>query len=121
MGGRGGGAPGNAGRSESSAPAGTSVQDMTFAQVAQVIRDIQRDSNAGDWVGLATFRERIGGTQEQQNSMMMRLARAGQIRLIPEENQKTITSRDRAASIDVSGEPKHLIGITQDQTRLIGR
>jgi hypothetical protein len=112
MGGRGGGAPGNAGRGESPASQATPVEDLSIAQVTQVVRDIQRDFNAGYWVGLATFRERIGGTRQQQDSMMMRLARAGQIRLIPEENQKTITSRDRSASIDVSGEPKHLIGIT---------
>lgn len=110
MGGRGGGSPrGNSGDSTVQAPvASVSLQD----KVVDVIRGLR--SSQDDWVSLASFRDRLGGSREEQDSALMQLARNGTIRLIPEENRKTIDARDKAASINVSGEPKHLIGVTAD-------
>jgi uncharacterized membrane-anchored protein YjiN (DUF445 family) len=62
------------------------------------------------WVGLRELRDRLSGlTREQQDTALTNLVRERLIRLIPEENQKTITLADRAAAISLSGEPKHLI------------
>lgn len=107
MGGRGGGSPRQNGGSAAQAPvAAGSLQDRVV--------DVVRELRTGDFVGLAQFRERLGGSREEQDSALMQLARNGTIRLIPEENRKTIDARDKAASINVSGEPKHLIGVTAD-------
>jgi len=50
-------------------------------------------------------------TRAEQDSTLMKMVSERKIRLIPEENQKTITKADEAAGINVSGEIKHLIGI----------
>lgn len=65
------------------------------------------------WVSLTQLRSQLGGTREEQDAALMKLLRDKKIRLIPEENQKTITPADRAASLRVSGEDKHFIGITE--------
>jgi hypothetical protein len=62
------------------------------------------------WKGLAELRAEIGGSRQEQDQALLDLLRQGHIRLIPEENQKTITAGDRAAAINVSGEDKHLVG-----------
>ena len=111
MGGRGGGAPGNAGRSESGAPAASQSNAMTFERVQDIIR---RERGVGQIMGLASFRDSLGGTREQQDALIMDLVRSRQIRLFPEENRKTLTARDRGASVNLSGEEKHLIAITSD-------
>lgn len=64
-----------------------------------------------EWVILTELRQRLGGTQGEQDAALLQLVKDRKIRLIPEENQQTLSRADRAASIRVSGEDKHLIGV----------
>ena len=60
---------------------------------------------------LTELRNQLGGTREDQDSALLQLVKDRRIRLIPEENQQTLTPADRRAALRVSGEEKHLIGI----------
>lgn len=75
----------------------------------------------GDWVSLTSLRREIGGSHEDQDRTLMTMVREGKIRLIPEENRKTITTEDKAAALNVSGEDKHLIGIFGDDGNSIAK
>jgi hypothetical protein len=62
------------------------------------------------WVGLAELRADLDFVSKPDiDRALLQLLEKKKIRLIPEENQKTITSADRDAAIVVSGELKHLI------------
>jgi len=81
-------------------------------QIQKAYEQLQSQSKYNiPWVGLAELRNQLSGlTRERQDQALMGLLRQGLIRLIPEENQKTITPADRAAAIVLKdGEPKHLI------------
>jgi hypothetical protein len=70
----------------------------------------------GQWQALRKVRNGPlkGMSRHDQDALLMDMAKSRVIRLIPEENQKTITAADRAAAIDVSGEMKHLAGRWSD-------
>jgi hypothetical protein len=74
-----------------------------------------------EWVGLQELRADLArkgfDDRAEQDAQLMELLKRGAIRLIPEENQKTITAEDAAAAINVSGEMKHLIGPNDDFLR----
>lgn len=97
MGGRGGGAPGNANRSESAAQA-QQVSSSPIDQTLDAIRRARREN--GDWTSLDRIRDEMGGDRAEQDRRLMELSRLGLVRMIPEENQKALTSRDRAAAFD---------------------
>ena len=62
------------------------------------------------WVGLAGLRRDLGDvSREDLDRTLLKLVADGKIRLIPEENQKTITVADSDAALSLAGEPKHLI------------
>lgn len=97
MGGRGGGAPGNANRSESTAVA----QQSNSSSVDQTLDAIRRARIDGrEWAGLAEIRDQMPGlSREEQDRRINELSSQGLIRMIPEENQRILTSRDRAAAM----------------------
>lgn len=105
MGGRGGGSPGNRGNA---AQASASAEDRVVAAV-RALR-----APGLDWANIDGVRERMGGTRAEQDATLMSMVRNRQIRLIPEENRKTISSRLSDAAINVSGEMKHLVGVWAD-------
>lgn len=70
----------------------------------------------GQWRSLEKVRNGPlkGMSKADQDAFLMDMLRARHIRLIPEENQKTLTAAQKAAGINVSGEMKHLAGRTSD-------
>lgn len=111
MGGR-GGSP-NAGprgtASAPAAPAGASGDQLE----TDILRTYEtlRDRFNNDWVILTEIRDRVGGSKAEQDRVLLQLVKDRKIRLIPEENQKTLRPEDWAAGINVGGEQKHLMGI----------
>ncbi|MEV4415824.1 hypothetical protein [Catellatospora sp. NPDC049609] len=64
------------------------------------------------WVSLTDLRaELTGDSIADVNHVLMKMAVARTIVLVPEENQKTLTAEDHAAAIHIGGEDKHLISI----------
>lgn len=114
MGGRGGGSSRAASNEGPAAPAAAATTIATTALESRILSEYRRLQVRFDneWVILSELRSRLGGTsREEQDRALMSLVSERRIRLIPEENQKTLTSRDIAAAINVGGEMKHLIGI----------
>lgn len=112
MGGRGGG---SSIASRAATPSVAPVTDAGGQMQADILRTYQSLSERFDnmWVGLSELRAELGGSKDQQDKALIQLVSDRKIRLIPEENQKTITPADAAAAINLSGELKHLIGITR--------
>jgi hypothetical protein len=84
------------------------------------VRDRQaRDGHSPQWVGLTELRDEIGDTnrREVDAALLRMLGNDRGSRLIPEENQKTITQADRDSAINVSGEDKHLVSIEDPSPR----
>lgn len=68
------------------------------------------------WLKLADLRNAIdalvdGPTREEVDQALTEMFLSRSINLIPEENQKTLTSADREAALVLANEPKHLIAI----------
>ncbi|HCU49616.1 MAG TPA: hypothetical protein DGG94_07425 [Micromonosporaceae bacterium] len=78
------------------------------ARIRNAYKRLRRDPII--WVGLAELRADLDYISTPDvDQALQQLLEKKKIRLIPEENQKTITSADQDAAIVVSGEPKHLI------------
>jgi hypothetical protein len=78
------------------------------ARIRNAYKRLHRDPIM--WVGLAELRADLSYISRPDiDRALIQLLEKRKIRLIPEENQKTITPADREAAIVVSGEPKHLI------------
>jgi hypothetical protein len=70
---------------------------------------VRENANSIGYASMTELRSRIGGTREEQDRVLMQMARDRKIYLAPEDNQKMLTAEDRAAALDVGGEPKHAI------------
>lgn len=113
MGGRGGGSSraSNQGPAAPAAAATAATADTPMeSRLLAAYRVLQQRFN-NDWVVLSELREALGGDRADQDRALMSLVRERRIRLIPEENRRTLQPRDHAAAINVAGEMKHLIGI----------
>ncbi|WP_045878344.1 hypothetical protein [Pseudofrankia sp. DC12] len=80
----------------------------------QTIRVAYRDlaQRPGAWVRLSALRPRLGDTPRQDVDEVLReLNRApgSGVTIAPEEDQKTLTSSDRAAAVRIGGQDKHLL------------
>lgn len=65
----------------------------------------------GAWLGLATLRDTLDVPRPDLDAALHELYRTGAVSLIPEENQKVLTSADRDAAILIGNQAKHLISI----------
>ena len=113
MGGRGG-----SGTPEARQPALVKVPSVNADELAdRDVRDAYEDvlnitNSQVAWVDLTRLRTALntrGMSRDRQDEALLRMVDQRKIRLIPEENQKVISDRDRAAAIRLSGEDKHLI------------
>ena len=81
----------------------------------ELVRDaygrLAREDEA--YVRLARIRADLDGTltDEQVTDTLMELRRAGDVSLIPEENQKTLGPDDHAAAISYGNQSRHLIAV----------
>lgn len=75
--------------------------------IFQAYQELKRPHS--DYVGLADLRERLDqqGFSREQVDEVLRSSPA--VEVLPESNQKTLTARDRAASIRVGGQDSHLV------------
>lgn len=117
MGGRGGGSPGAKSAQSTSAPAAptSSTPSAPSNSPADQIQNVYQQLASrfdNPFVILTEIRDALPNlTRGQQDNAFKDLLRSGKARLFPEENQKTLTDRDRAAGINISGEQKHLMWI----------
>lgn len=66
----------------------------------------------GGWVGLARLRAELARVPRPQlDATLKRMYRIPGVSIIPEENQKVLTTDDRAAAVEIGDETKHLIAI----------
>ena len=66
----------------------------------------------GDWVPLADLRddpEFKGLSRQEQDNLLRRMAIQPGVHIIPDDNTKALTQRDRDASVQIGGAPTHLI------------
>jgi hypothetical protein len=72
----------------------------------------QLAKRSGDWVKLSALRELLGGAAKADvDTALKQMNRARTVSVIPEENQKTLTSEDRAAALKLGGKDNHLMKI----------
>lgn len=66
----------------------------------------------GGWVGLAELRERLDGLDRGRvDGVLVAMNRRKGVRVVPESNQKTLTQRDRDASVTIGNQARHLLAI----------
>lgn len=66
----------------------------------------------GGWVSLTRLRGALSRIpRDEMDDALRKLSRSPQVFLIPEANQKILTSEDRAAAVELGGEAKHLLSI----------
>lgn len=110
MGGRGGGAPGNAGRGES-----TGVAQNAQPSAERVFRDAYEAAavRPGDWVRLPALREEMASrgitSRDAQDAVISDMALKRDVRVIPIANLKSLSGADRNAAIRLGGELKHAV------------
>lgn len=80
--------------------------------IASAVREV--NATPTEWVSLTDVRPKLGGTRAEQDAALIAAARARQIKIIPEENQKTLTEADRAAAVNIGGEPHHVLMIPRN-------
>jgi hypothetical protein len=95
-------------------PVRTAAKPVGKIDVAARIRNAYKKlrSESTEWVSLADLRDNLAAIPAADIDVALtKMALARKIRLIPEENQKTLTAADRAAAVNVGGEDKHLLSI----------
>lgn len=66
----------------------------------------------GGWLGLVKLRAELSDVPRAElDAALVRLYQAPGVSLVPEENQKTLTTADRAAAVEIGLQNKHLIAI----------
>ncbi|WP_322770659.1 hypothetical protein [Frankia sp. Cr1] len=98
-----------AGFDGSAGPAGPAGPDLDIR-----IRDAYRQlaERPGSWVSLTRLRSLLGDAEHDDvDTVLRRMDRSPRVNLIPEENQKTLTSEDRAAAVKIGGQDNHLLAI----------
>lgn len=64
----------------------------------------------GCWVGLADLRDLISAPKDEVDAGLIELARTDNtVNIVPENNQKTLTERDRNAALRMGNQRQHLI------------
>ncbi len=63
-------------------------------------------------MSLARLRPLLGGAEHGDvDTVLRQMDRSPHVSLIPEENQKTLTAKDRAAAVKIGGQDNHLLTI----------
>jgi hypothetical protein len=66
----------------------------------------------GAWVKLADLRPLVSRVDRAEvDRILVQMNRAPDVSIVPESNQKTLTSRDRDAAVSIGDQDKHLIKI----------
>jgi hypothetical protein len=81
-------------------------------QVVKAIRKVTRNKPEGSntWTDIATVREQLPDVSKTEfDNAIRELARSRKIFLIPEENQKTLTTRRREGGVSFGDEMQHMM------------
>lgn len=64
----------------------------------------------GEYVSIADVRDALGEmTRDQQDSLLIKMYRSGEVSIIPEEFQRALTLRQREGGISFGDQRNHLI------------
>jgi hypothetical protein len=64
----------------------------------------------GDWVRLATIRPLLGDAPKSDvDRTLLRMARQRDVRIVPDEDQKSLTDADRSAALRIGDHDNHLL------------
>ncbi|MBB5963634.1 hypothetical protein [Planomonospora venezuelensis] len=89
-----------------SVPASVNVETrirLAYAELA---------AKPGAWVSLAKIRPLLGDTERAEvDDTLRRMNRMPDVRVVPEENQKTLTPADREAAVVIGDQDKHFLAI----------
>ncbi|MEH0971738.1 hypothetical protein V6U77_11460 [Micromonospora sp. CPCC 205546] len=92
------------------APAPVAEPEAVEALIRAAYRELAREPGA--WVGLADLRDRLGGQDRAIVDATLRAMVHGDgVRIIPVANTKSLTARDRAASVRIGDEENHTLAI----------
>jgi hypothetical protein len=80
------------------------------AAILDAIRTVTTYYRA-EWASLSAVRDESQLTRATFDVAMTELALAGLVVLVPEDNQKTLSSADRHNALHIGGEHKHLAQI----------
>ena len=65
-----------------------------------------------DWVSLTRLRQLLGDISKTDiDAVLQQMNRNRQVNLVPDSNQKTLTSEDRESAVQIGSEHKHLISM----------
>ena len=78
------------------------------ARVRDIVDTIKKE-NGADWAGLAEVRRRMGGTRQEQDATLRRLARQEGVSVIPAANLKALRGEDHDAAIVIGEQANHVI------------
>ncbi len=69
-------------------------------------------SRQGEWIGLGPLRAAVPGVdREELDQALRRLEQADDVAIVPESNQKTLSTSDREAALWIGGQHKHFLAI----------
>ncbi|EIV96191.1 hypothetical protein [Frankia sp. QA3] len=100
------------GPADATGPADGAVDEDGGVDVEAAIRAAYVSLAAGpyDWVRLAKVRPLLGGTAKAQvDRALRRMARQPDVRVVPDEDQKSLTAADRAAAVRIGEHDNHLL------------
>ncbi|CAJ64141.1 MULTISPECIES: hypothetical protein [Frankia] len=97
---------------DSGRPADDMVDEDGGVAIEAAIRAAYASLAAGpyDWVRLAKVRPLLGGTAKAQvDRALRRMARQPDVRVVPDEDQKSLNAADRAAAVRIGEHDNHLL------------
>lgn len=71
----------------------------------------QRKAAGDDFIGIEELRAAIGGSREEQDAELLRLARERKILFTPASNRKALTPERRAAALRVGNQDRELVSL----------
>jgi hypothetical protein len=84
------------------------VQARAQGLIAEAYQDLA-DETGWEFVSIRALRGRLAGRVGNLDATLVGMYAAGEINLIPQENQMALTPDDRAAAVRCGGENKHLM------------
>ena len=93
---------------------GSEVLPPPQADIESRIRTAYRSlaKEGGGWVSLTRLRPLLGdASRAEVDTALQRMNRDPRVNLVPDSNQKTLTSEDRESAVRIGGEYKHLISM----------
>jgi len=85
------------------------IKVVEMAKITQAVEHL--GGVDGGWASLTDLRKMIKLSRADQDAMITEMVLMGTLTVIPEDNQKTLTSEDRQAALYLGGQPNHMIQI----------